>query len=178
MRYGLCLCVGVCVWKHCWWICRHWLIARKLIFFLFYEMATVVFCSGLFVNQDGALQRIRAEPCDNCLGSRVDDVLGLSFFGFFLGRQICSQQDNKRTPVPESIPPSSHSHELLIGDSQEAKEATEGEMKRRMRALPPVLEEFQRTVLSVGGLCHYCSLPNVFVWINYCISVWPRLLDY
>lgn len=52
-------------------------------FFLFYEMATVVFCSGLFVNQDGALQRIRAEPCDNCLGSRVDDVLGLSFFGFF-----------------------------------------------------------------------------------------------
>lgn len=177
MRYGLCLCV--CVWKHCWWICRHWLIARKLIFFfilwngncgvLFWVVCEPGWCST--ENQSRALWQLPREPGWWCIRSEF-------FWFFFLGRQICSQQDNKRTPVPESIPPSSHSHELLIGDSQEAKEATEGEMKRRMRALPPVLEEFQHTVLSVGGLCHYCSLPNVFVWINYCISVWPRLLDY
>lgn len=43
-------------------------------------MANVVRYSGLvFVQRDCALQRIRSEPRDDCLGSRGDDALGLSF---------------------------------------------------------------------------------------------------
>lgn len=37
----------------------------------------------------------------------------------------------------------------------------EGEMGGKMRALPPILEQFPHTGLSVGGLGHYSSLPSV-----------------
>lgn len=56
---------------------RSWTAARKLIFLCIRRGYGVLCCSGLFVEQDDAMQRVGSEPRDGRPGSRGDDVLGL-----------------------------------------------------------------------------------------------------
>lgn len=93
-----------------WWMLTCWVIARKQSFSGVNGDWDTLFCLW---NRMMHYWKIRTEPCDDCLGSQDDDVLGSWVFLIWLSS---SQQDNKRIIVPESIPSSSHSHGLLIGD--------------------------------------------------------------
>lgn len=119
-------------------------------------MVCVTLFWDVFVEHDDTLQRIRSEPCSNCLWCWIDDVLEARVFLRWLSN---SHQDNKRTPMPESAPSSSHSHSLLIGDSIYKKRKTKTRQER-WELSHPFQEVFPYTGVSVGGLGHYSNFPN------------------